>query len=44
MSTHAFAKQGTYFVTLRAASQRQGDAKDIDTTIVNLSRVRVVVK
>jgi len=43
-STHAFAKPGTYFVTLRAASQRQGDAKDVDTTIVNLGRVRIVVK
>jgi len=43
-STHAFAKPGTYFVTLRAASQRQGDAKNLDTKIMNLGRVRVVVK
>ena len=43
-STHTFAKPGTYFVTLRAASQREGDAKNLDTTIANLARVRVVVR
>ena len=43
-STHAFAKPGTYFVTLRAASQREGDAKASFTRILNIGRVRVVVK
>jgi hypothetical protein len=43
-NTYAFAKPGTYFVTLRAASQRQGDAKDADTSILNIARVRVVVR
>jgi len=43
-TTHAFSKSGTYFVTLRVASQRQGDAKTSFTRIQNLERVRVVVK
>ena len=41
--TYAFSKPGTYFPTLRAASQRQGDAKTLFTRIQNLGRVRVVV-
>jgi hypothetical protein len=43
-ATHAFAKPGTYFATLRAISQRQGDAKTPYARIQNLARVRVVVK
>ena len=43
-TTHAFAKPGTYFVTLRAASQREGDAKTPSPGILNINRVRVVVK
>ncbi len=43
-TTHTFTKPGTYFVTLRASSQRQGDAKTPFTRIQNLDRVRVVVK
>ena len=43
-TTHAFAKPGTYFVTLRAASQRDGDAKAPYARILNIDRVRVVVK
>lgn len=43
-STHVFAKPGTYFVTLRAASQREGDPKTPFAQILNLDRVRVVVK
>jgi hypothetical protein len=42
-TTHAFAKPGTYFVAVRAASQRQGDARNVYTSILNLKRVRVVV-
>ena len=42
-ATHAFAKPGTYFVTLRAGSQREGDAKSTMTKVLNLGRVRVVV-
>jgi hypothetical protein len=41
---HAFSNPGTYFVTLRAASQRDGDAKTPFCQILNLERVRVVVK
>ena len=43
-SSHIFAKPGTYFVTLRAASQREGDAKTPFAQILNIDRVRVVVK
>lgn len=41
---YTFAKPGTYFPTLRVASQREGDAKTPFTRIQNLDRVRVVVK
>lgn len=43
-TTHKFSKPGTYFVTLRVASQRQGDGKTAFARIQNLERVRVVVK
>lgn len=43
-TTYGFAKRGTYFPALRAASQRQGDAKTPYARIQNLGRVRVVVK
>lgn len=43
-TTHTFTKPGTYFATLRAVSQRQGDAKTPFARIQNLSRVRVVVR
>jgi hypothetical protein len=42
-TTYTFTKPGTYFPTLRVASQRQGDAKTLFTCIQNLDRVRVVV-
>lgn len=42
-TTYRFAKPGTYFPTLRVASQRQGDAKTPFARIQNLDRVRVVV-
>jgi hypothetical protein len=42
--THRFDKPGTYFVALRGASQRQGDAATPFARIENLGRVRVVVK
>ena len=42
--THKFAKAGTYFATLRVASQRNGDAKTPFARIQNLDRVRVIVK
>lgn len=41
---HTFEKPGTYFVTLRAASQRQGDAKTPFARAQNLDRARVVVQ
>jgi hypothetical protein len=43
-TTHAFMKPGTYFPALRAASQRQSDANTPYARVVNLDRVRVVVK
>jgi len=43
-TTHTFLKPGTYFTTLRVASQRQGNTKIPYTRIQNLERVRVVVK
>ncbi|MEI7585551.1 hypothetical protein [Runella sp.] len=43
-TTYKFSKSGTYFPTLRVASQREGDAKTPYTRIQNLDRVRVVVK
>ena len=43
-TAYKFSKPGTYFVTLRVASQRQGDGKTVFARIQNLERVRVVVK
>ena len=43
-ATHTFSRSGTYFVTLKGVSQRQGDTTDSFTRIQNLDRVRVVVK
>ena len=43
-TTYRFTKPGTYFPTLRAVSQRAGDAKTPFARIQNLDRVRVVVK
>lgn len=43
-TTYQFLKPGTYFPTLRVASQRDGDGKTPYTRIQNLDRVRVVVK
>lgn len=40
---HAFDAPGTYFPTLRAASQRQGDTQTPYARVQNLGRVRVVV-
>ena len=39
-----FEKPGTYFVALRAISQRQGDKTTPYARIQNMDRVRVVVK
>ena len=43
-TTYKFSKPGTYFTTLRVASQRQGDSKTPYARIQNLERVRIVVK
>jgi len=43
-TTFRFSKPGTYFPTLRVASQRDGNATTPYTRIQNLDRVRVVVK
>ena len=43
-TTHTFSRPGTYFVTLKGVSQRQGNPGDTFTRIQNLARVRVVVK
>lgn len=42
--THAYTKPGTYFVTLFASSQREGEAGAASTVVQNLDRVRVVVR
>ena len=42
-TSHAFAEPGTYFPSLRVASQRQGDVTTPHARILNLGRVRVVV-
>jgi hypothetical protein len=42
-ATHAFAQPGTYFPTLRVASQREGDPSTPFARSLNLGRVRVVV-
>ena len=39
-----FDRPGTYFIALRGASQRPGDAKSPYGVIRNLDRVRVVVR
>jgi hypothetical protein len=43
-TTHTFSKSGTYFPTLRVASQREGDSKTLFARVQNLGRVRVVVR
>jgi hypothetical protein len=43
-TTYKFTRPGTYFATLRAVSQRQGDTNTPFARIQNLDRVRVVVK
>lgn len=43
-TTHTFTKSGTYFPTLRVASQRQGDTNTPYTLIKNLGSVKIVVK
>jgi hypothetical protein len=42
--SYKFSKTGTYFPTVRIASQRNGDAKTAFTRIQNLDRVRVIVE
>jgi hypothetical protein len=42
-ATHAFTNPGTYFPTLRVASQREGDPSTPFARSLNLGRVRVVV-
>lgn len=42
--TYKFTKKGTFFPTLRVASQREGDAQTPFARIQNLDRVRVVMK
>ncbi|WPV02006.1 hypothetical protein SNE26_09485 [Mucilaginibacter sp. cycad4] len=43
-TTYKFSKPGTYFPTLRVASQRQGDINTPFARIQNLGKVRVIVK
>lgn len=44
VATHTFDKPGTYFVTLRGFSHRNGDKKTPYARIPNLARARVVVQ
>ncbi len=41
---HSFSAPGTYFVTLKVASQREGDTNTPFALVRNLERVRVVVE
>jgi hypothetical protein len=41
---HAFDRPGTYFPAVRVTAQRQGDASSPHGRIMNLGRVRVVVR
>jgi hypothetical protein len=43
-AAHAFPKPGTYFPTLRVASERDGDTGTPYALVQNLARVRVVVR
>lgn len=43
-ATHSFDQPGTYFVVLRAASNRNGDASNAYTQVKNLARVRIVAE
>lgn len=42
--THTYTEPGTYFATLRATSQREGDRRTPFARVQNLGRVRVVVR
>jgi Tannase and feruloyl esterase len=42
--THTYAEPGTYFPSLRIASQREGDPQTPHTRILNLGRTRVTVR
>lgn len=41
---HVFETPGTYFVSVRVKSQRNGDKNDLFTQVKNIDRVRVVVE
>jgi hypothetical protein len=43
-AAHSYAEPGTYYVSVRVGSQRDGDSRDKLTVIRNLDRVRVVVR
>lgn len=43
-ATHVFQNTGTYFPTIRVASEREGDVESTYTGIQNLGKARVVVK
>ncbi|MBR5345865.1 MAG: hypothetical protein IK127_08600 [Clostridia bacterium] len=40
----AYAKPGTYFATVRIATQRNGDVSDPFTQVLNLDRARIIVE
>lgn len=44
VTTHSFSAAGTYFVTIKVESERNGDASSPYARIPNLARVRVVVE
>ena len=43
-TTACYDRPGTYFATVRIATQRQGDAHDPFTQVLNLDRARIVVE
>ena len=42
--THRYEEPGTWFASVRVASQRNGDRGNIFTQIRNLDRVRIIVE
>lgn len=42
--THVYDRPGSYMVSVRVMSNRNGDASDLFTQIKNLARVRVIVE
>lgn len=42
--THTYTEPGTYFAVVRGTTQRDGDPSDTLTHMINIDRVRIVVR